>query len=332
MSETILILGGGSWGTALAGLLAGNGHRVALWEYDPAQRDALRRDRENKKYLPGSKLPETVTVIDDPLALASPAGAVLAAPSQAIRATARAFAPALKTAGWVVCAAKGLEEKTFKRLSEVIGEELGGAVPVGALSGPSHAEEVVLGIPTSVVAAFADGGIAKRVQEIFSNSRFRVYTNSDLAGVELGGALKNIIAIATGIGDGLGLGDNTRAALITRGLAEITRMGVALGARRETFMGLAGLGDLVVTCTSRHSRNRRLGELIGRGATLAAAQTELTMVAEGVPTCAAAHALARARGLTMPITAEVHRCLFEGGSPRAAVTNLMTRALGEETV
>lgn len=332
MSDTILILGGGSWGTALAGLLAGNGHRVALWEYDPAQRDALRRDRENRKYLPGTKLPETVTVIDDPLAAASPAGAVLVVPSQAVRATARAYAPALKSAGWVVCAAKGLEEKTFKRLSEVIGEELGGAVPVGALSGPSHAEEVALGIPTSVVASFPDGGVAKRVQEIFSNARFRVYTNPDLAGVELGGALKNIIAIATGIGDGLGLGDNTRAALITRGLAEITRMGMALGARRETFMGLAGLGDLVVTCTSRHSRNRRLGELIGRGASLAQAQTELTMVAEGVPTCAAAHALARARGLTAPITAEVHRCLFEGGGARAAVTNLMTRALGEETL
>lgn len=331
MAATLAVLGGGSWGVTLARLLADNGQAVRLWEFDAALRAALAATRENTRCLPGVQLPESVTVIDGPAAAAGCTGVVVAVPSVAVRATAQAFAAVMAAAEWTVSASKGLEGGTLRRLSEVIAGAAGcDPARVGALSGPSHAEEVSAGLPTSVTMAFSDLARARAARAVFATASFRVYANDDLAGVELGGALKNIIAIATGIGDGLGFGDNTRAALITRGLREMERLGVALGARAETFAGLSGLGDLVVTCTSRHSRNRRFGEYLGRGDSPAQALARMTMVAEGVPTCAAAYDLARQHDLRMPITAEVYRILHEGQPARLAVENLMGRQLTDE--
>lgn len=325
---TLLVLGGGSWGTALAALLASRGQAVALWEYDAARREELRRTRGHRA-LGALRLPDTVTLLDGPAAGA--AGVVVAVPSHTVRATAALFAAAIAAAPWTVSAAKGIEENTFCRMSEAIVQGAGAdPARVGALTGPSHAEEVAADLPTSVVAAFPALALARSVQETFSTPRFRVYAADDLPGAELGGALKNVMAIASGIADGLGCGDNARAALMTRGLREMVRLGTALGARAETFAGLSGMGDLIVTCTSRHSRNRRLGELLGRGVPLADAAAELGMVAEGVRTCAAVHALAQARGLALPVTAEVHGILYDGQPPRAAVENLMRRTLADE--
>ncbi|HNW91853.1 MAG TPA: NAD(P)H-dependent glycerol-3-phosphate dehydrogenase [bacterium] len=327
----LLVLGGGSWGVTLARLLAGRGHTVQLWEYDPALRAALRTTRANPRCLPGVLLPPAVAVIDGPEEVATVAGALMVVPSTAVRATAARFCAPLAAADWTVSAAKGLDGNSLLRLSAVIAAAADcDPARVGALSGPSHAEEVSAGIPTSVTVAFPGLALARTVRDLLTTPRFRIYANDDLPGVELGGALKNVIAIATGISDGLGFGDNTRAALITRGLREMERLGVAQGARAETFAGLSGLGDLVVTCTSRHSRNRQLGEYVGRGDTLAQALARMTMVAEGVPTCSAAQALARQLGLRMPITDEVCRILHEGQPARAAVENLMGRQPTDE--
>jgi len=328
----LAILGAGSWGTALAVLLAPQA--PWLWEHRPDRAAALQRQRENARYLPGVSLPGSVQVTHD-LATAARASAalVIAVPSHAVRLLARRLAALpLPPQQIVVNAAKGLELETGKRLLEVLGEELPHSAPlVVSLVGPSHAEEVARGMPTTVVVAGSDESALRRVQDLFSTETFRVYTNTDAIGVELAVALKNVIAIAAGVMDGLGFGDNSRGALLTRGLAEMTRLGVALGARPETFAGLAGLGDLVTTATSRHSRNRNLGEAIGRGTSLATALAAIGQVAEGVGTTRAALQLARAHGVEMPITAQVHDILFEGKDPRLALRDLMLRAPKAET-
>ncbi len=329
----IAVLGAGSWGTALAVLLAGKGYDVALWGRDRRLIEGLREARENTRYLPGVWLPEGVRVTADLQEALHRAGVVvLAVPSHAFREVVRLANPLLGTGTVVVNAAKGLEEGSLARLSQVFAEVAGPGrlARFVVLSGPSHAEEVGRRLPTAVVVAGPDPVVAEYVQELFMTAFFRVYTNPDLVGVELGGALKNIIALGTGIADGLGLGDNTRAALMTRGLAEITRLGVALGANPLTFAGLTGVGDLIVTCTSMHSRNRRAGMAIGRGATLEQALGEVRMVVEGVRTTVAAYRLAARHSVSMPITEQIYRVLFEGLPPRAAVANLMTRTRTQE--
>jgi glycerol-3-phosphate dehydrogenase (NAD(P)+) len=319
------VLGLGSWGTALAVHLAQGGHPVRGWTHDPAQRGALARERENRKYLPGLPLPESLQIVDDiPSALEGAELILLAVPSFAVREIARDAAARLAGRP-VVNAAKGLESTSHLLMHQVLAEELGAEHPVASLVGPSHAEEVAQNHPTAVVAASRDAEVALTVQDVFSDESLRVYTNDDLLGVELAASLKNVIALASGIAAGLGYGDNTSGALLTRGLAEMTRLGVALGARPETFFGLAGVGDLITTCTSRHSRNRRVGEAIGRGQSLEQAMAGMTMVAEGVRTTGAARDLAAATRVDMPIVDRVHAVLYEGESPREAIRVLMAR-------
>ncbi len=316
----IQIIGAGGWGLALARLLALNHHRVRLWCREEDAPDRLRETRESPAYLPGVRLPEAVEVsreVDPDCDLA-----VLAVPSHAMRAVVGRFR--LSPRAIRVSVAKGIENDTLLRMSEVITEMTPG-VSVVALSGPSHAEEVGRGLPASVVAAGVDAAACVRVQEAFFGPAFRVYTSPDIVGVELGGALKNIVAIAAGACDGLGLGDNAKAALITRGLAEIARLGVACGAEALTFAGLSGMGDLVVTCTSRHSRNRRVGEAVARGKTLAEVSAASPMVAEGVRTTRSACALARRYRVEMPITEAVYHVLFDGAPVREVLEALMLR-------
>lgn len=323
------VLGGGSWGTALALLLEGNGHEVRVWEFDANQCGLVNRERENKKFLPGIPIPDGLVFSNDIAFVVDGAGALLfAVPSRHFRATARsAVAAGLSLEAPVVIATKGLEDKSLLRMSQIMAEEhpSGEGAQATVLVGPSHAEEVSRGIPTAVVAASANESIATRAQDLFMSENFRVYTNTDVVGVELGVAVKNVIAVAAGICDGLGFGDNTKGALLTRGLAEIVRLGVTLGARRETFFGLAGVGDLITTCLSRHSRNRHVGEQIGRGRTLKEVLEEMVMVAEGVDTARAALTLAAANGVEMPITEQVNAVLFEEKDPTAAIRELMTR-------
>lgn len=325
---TLTILGAGSWGTALAVLLGPR--RPTLWDHVDTRAAAIQASRANERYLPGVRLPDGVRVTGHlSAALRGSDLLVIATPSHTVRELARRLCetPGFGPEQIVVNAAKGLEEATGKRMSEVLGEELPQAAGrIVSLVGPSHAEEVARGMPTTVVVAGPDADVLRRVQEVFSTETFRVYTNEDLLGVELATALKNVIAIAAGIADGLGFGDNTKGALLTRGLAEMARLGRVLGARPETFAGLAGLGDLVTTSISRHSRNRNLGEAIGRGATLADALASLGMVAEGVRTTRAVLEIGRARGLDMPITSQVYQLLFESKDPRQAIRDLMLRA------
>jgi glycerol-3-phosphate dehydrogenase (NAD(P)+) len=325
----LAVLGAGSWGTTLAVVLAENGHNVALWDHDAARAKRTGSARENAQYLPGVALPGGVTVTGElDAAVKDAAMVVFAVPSHTVRATAKTVSGSGRLAreAVVVTATKGLEEGSHERMSEILVEELRVARSrVVSLAGPSHAEEVSRRIPTSIVAAGAGEGECKAVQEAFGRPYLRVYTNDDIVGVELATALKNSIAIAAGILDGAGGGDNTKAALVTRGLAEITRLGVAMGARPETFSGLAGVGDLVVTCLSRHSRNRRVGEAIGRGERLEDALSKLGMVAEGVRTTRAAVELGRERGVELPIIEMVHRVLFEGHDPHEAIQMLMSR-------
>lgn len=319
------VLGLGSWGTALAAHLAVGGHAVRGWTHDPAQRAALARDRENRKYLPGLALPEGLAVVESPEeALDGAELKVLAVPSFAMRSLVREVAPALG-GGPIVNVAKGMEEGSYLLMHQVLAQELGPERPVVALVGPSHAEEVAQSFPTAVVAASRSEEAARIVQDAFSDESLRVYTNDDLLGAELAASLKNVIALASGIALGLGYGDNTLGALLTRGLAEMTRLGAARGARPETFFGLAGVGDLITTCTSRHSRNRRVGERIGRGDTLEEATRGMVMVAEGVRTTRAARDLAGAAGVEMPIVDRVHAVLYEGESPLEAIRVLMSR-------
>ncbi len=316
----IQVIGGGSWGLALTRLLALNGHVVRLWCRPEDRPEELRATRHSPFFLPEVKLPESVdvsaTIWEDADI------AVLAVPSHAMRAVAGQFVLSPKTIR--VNVAKGIENDSLLRMSQVI-RVASGTCPVVTLSGPSHAEEVGRDLPASVVVAGEDEGVCRMVQEAFSAATFRVYTSPDITGVELGGAIKNVIAIAAGICDGFALGDNAKAALITRGLAEMARLGVAMGSDPLTFSGLSGMGDLIVTCMSRHSRNRAVGEQIAQGKTLAEIQGSSPMVAEGVRTARSVCALARRQHIEMPISRQVYGILFEGVNPREAVSALMQR-------
>ena len=332
-TKQIAVLGAGSWGTALAVLLAEAGHAVTLWARREEAAERIRRERHNPSYLPDVAIPEDVRVTAD--LEASVEGAdlwLVATPSQSVREVARRVAPLARRDLVVVSVAKGIENGTLLTTTQVLADVLE-AVPrgrIGVLYGPSHAEEVAEGKPTTVVAAAPDPDVAAAIQATFMAPSLRVYVNEDVIGVEIAGSAKNVLAIAAGISDGVGYGDNTKAAIVTRGIAEIKRLGLAMGAEAATFSGLAGIGDLVVTCMSRHSRNRALGEAIGRGTSLAEAEGELRMVAEGVRTTASVHALAERHGVEMPITAAVHAVLFEGQRPEEAVDALMGREAKHE--
>ena len=316
----IQVIGAGSWGLALARVLANNHHTVRLWCREEDDPDLLRKTRESKVFLPGVLLPDSIDVsreIDPDAEIA-----VLAVPSHAMRTVVAEHTLSPDTIR--VSVAKGIENDTLLRMSEVIGQVTPGG-PVVTLSGPSHAEEVAHDLPASLVVAGNDHDICKKVQAAFLSNCFRTYTSTDIVGVELGGSLKNVIAIAAGVCDGLGLGDNAKAALITRGLAEIARLGVACGAEPITFAGLSGMGDLIVTCESQHSRNRAVGQAIAEGKTLDEILGATAMVAEGVRTTRSAQALSEKHRVDMPITHAAHDLLFNGATPTDAITALMTR-------
>jgi len=332
--DKVCILGAGSWGTAQAILLAQNNHRVALWGRAEDGVGLIAEKRENRQYLPGVVIPPQVTVTDNlENALQDACLLVLAVPSQTLREVLNKAKDYLPTGAYVVNTAKGLEISTGMRLSQVSEAVLGPSIMerYAVLSGPSHAEEVAREIPTVVTVASICKNTACLVQDCYMSPAFRVYTNPDLAGVELGGALKNIIALATGVSYGLGFGDNTMAALMTRGLTEMIRMGVALGGDPRTFSGLSGMGDLVVTCGSRHSRNRRAGELIGQGVSLDDTLQRIGMVVEGAHTCRVVHRMASEMNIDMPITRACYQTLYEQKEPREAVLNLMQRQKRHET-
>ena len=319
------VLGAGSWGTALALLLDKNGHDVTVWSIDQAEVEMLDREREHKSKLPGVKLPQTMKFTNEiQEAITDQDFMVLAVPSPFTRATAKKMAPFVKEGQKIVNVAKGIEESTLMTLSEQIEEEIPQA-NVAALSGPSHAEEVSRELPTTVVVGAETEETAIYLQKIFMNDVFRVYTSPDIKGIELGGSLKNVIALAAGVADGLGYGDNTKAALITRGIAEITRLGVKMGGKLESFTGLTGIGDLIVTCASKHSRNRKAGVLIGEGMTMEEAMAEVKMVVEGVYSAKAARELAEKYEVSMPIVEKVNQVLFEGKPAKDAVSELMMR-------
>jgi glycerol-3-phosphate dehydrogenase (NAD(P)+) len=331
MQTGFAILGDGAWGTAISLLLAQNPrHRVTLWSAREDNGRLLRERRENVRLLPGVPIPTAVELTTDVRQAVTGADLWVAAiPTVYLRPTLERVRHLVRPTVPVLSLAKGLEIDTFLRPTEVLTQLLG-VERVAVLSGPSHAEEVSRGLPTSVVVASQDLELARWIQHAFRTERFRVYTNLDPIGVELAGALKNVIGIAAGICDGLGLGDNAKSALLTRGLVEMTRFGVARGAEPQTFFGLAGLGDLITTCVSRHGRNRRVGELLAQGQRWADVQQSMVNVAEGVYTARSVHERARQMGLDMPITAEVYRVLYEGKDPRTAVDDLMLRLPREE--
>ncbi|MCD8068142.1 MAG: NAD(P)-dependent glycerol-3-phosphate dehydrogenase [Lachnospiraceae bacterium] len=319
------VIGAGGWGTALSVLLAQNQHEVTLWSIVDAEVLMLRESREQKEKLPGVILPESVTVTGDLEASVKDMDlVVLAVPSVHIRSTAARCARYVRQGQVVLNVAKGIEEATLLPMADVIEQELPQA-DVAVMSGPTHAEEVGIGMPTTIVVGAKSRKTAAFIQNIFMNEWFRVYISSDMLGIELGGSLKNVVALAAGIADGLGYGDNTKAALITRGLAEISRLGIAMGGKAETFGGLTGMGDLIVTCASVHSRNRRAGYLIGQGYTCEQAMAEVKMVVEGVYSARAAIQLGQKYGVRLPIIEEVNAVLFEGRSALEAVSNLMLR-------
>ena len=320
----ITVLGSGGWGTALAVLLAEKGEQVSLWSHRPQQAAVLRETGENPR-LPGVKLPPDLRCMDTMESLRESELVVFAAPSFAVRETARQAAALLRDGTVLVSAAKGIEKGTSLRMTEIIGEETGGRCPTAALSGPSHAEEVGRGAPTGCVAAARDLETARFVQEAFMTPRFRVYTNEDIVGVELGAALKNVLALCCGVSDGMGMGDNTKALLMTRGMTEMARLGVALGGRKETFAGLSGMGDLIVTCTSMHSRNRRCGILIGQGKPVQAAIAEIGAVVEGYFAAYSACQLARKTGVEMPVCESAYAVLYEGKPVEHVLEQLLNR-------
>lgn len=325
------VLGAGSWGTALSLLLNKNGHQVKLWSALEDEVKLLQEKREHPNKLPGVHIPEDVEITSDlEGCLKDPDVVVLAVPSPFTRSTAKQMAPFVKEGQIIVNVAKGVEEKTLMTLSEIISQEIPVA-DVCVLSGPSHAEEVGREIPTTCVVSAETRKTAEYLQGIFMSPVFRVYTTPDILGVELGGALKNVIALAAGTADGLGYGDNTKAALITRGIAEIARLGTKMGARIETFYGLSGIGDLIVTCASVHSRNRKAGYLMGQGRTMKQAMDEVQMVVEGVYSAKAAKSLAQKYEVDMPIIMEVNKVLFEDKSAADAVRDLMVRDKKVET-
>ncbi|MCC6442880.1 MAG: NAD(P)-dependent glycerol-3-phosphate dehydrogenase [Armatimonadetes bacterium] len=328
-TSRVSVFGAGSWGTALAVLLARKGIEVCLWGRDPEQMALMRRERANRRYLPGASFPDTLR-LSDHLDEAAAFGemAVLAVPSSGMEAMADSLGSAPLAARAVVSAAKGLHGETGERMSRVIARRL--APPLAVLSGPNLAVELARQVPTATVIASEDKETARQAQQAFRTPLFRVYTSSDVVGVELGGSLKNIIAIAAGIGDGLGYGNNTKATLMTRGLAEMTRLGVASGANPQTFLGLAGVGDLVATCASPLSRNWKVGDALGRGLPMEEALASTGQVAEGVPTTRAACRLAEKAGVDMPITAALYRILYENTPLRTAIADLMSREGREE--
>jgi glycerol-3-phosphate dehydrogenase (NAD(P)+) len=330
VAETITIIGDGGWGTALALLVFENGHDARIWSKFPSYAAEVAASRENVKFLPGFPIPLGILVTSDAgAALAGATLVVVAVPTQFIRDTLTGIKPHF-AANRVVSVAKGLEKGTLSRPSEIIAS-VTAPERIAVLAGPSHAEEVARGLPASVVSASKDLAFAREVQAVFSNQRFRAYANTDPLGVELCGAVKNIIAIAAGISDALGFGDNAKAALLTRGLVEIVRLGSRLGAASDTFYGLAGLGDLITTSVSPYGRNRHVGMEIGSGKKLKDVLAHMEQVAEGVETTKAVLELAKRLGVEMPITAEVYRILFENKDPRQAVVDLMVRSLKDES-
>ena len=325
------IVGAGAWGTALADLVARNGQRVVLWARETDVVADVNANHTNSRFLKGAALSPSLTATDDLAAALKDANTItFVAPSHVLRAVIRSAAHAVRDDAILIVATKGIERESFALMTEIVAQELPGRAVV-ALSGPSFAAEVAQRQPTAVVAASREEGAARRTQQLFSSAEFRVYTQRDVVGVELGGALKNVMAVATGVLDGLGLGFNPRAALITRGLAEMTRLGVALGAEPRTFAGLAGMGDLVLTCTGSLSRNRTVGVEIGQGRPIAEVLHARETIAEGVITTQSAHALAMSRGVEMPIVRTMHRILFEAMPPRDAIAELMARALRAES-
>lgn len=319
------VLGAGSWGTALSLLLYNNGHEVVLWSVIESEVQMLREKRQHESKLPGVKLPDDMEISSDlAYSVEGKDLLVLAVPSPFTRSTAHSMRELVKKGQIIVNVAKGIEETTLMTLNEIIEQEIPQA-DVAVLSGPSHAEEVGRGLPTTCVSSARSRKTAEYVQEIFMSPVFRVYTSPDILGVELGGALKNVIALAAGTADGLGYGDNTKAALITRGIAEIARLGIEMGANFQTLYGLSGMGDLIVTCASVHSRNRKAGYLMGQGYTMDEAMKEVKMVVEGVYSAKAAKQLADKYQVEMPIVEEVNKVLFEGKSAKDAVTDLMLR-------
>ena len=319
------IMGAGSWGTALALLLHKNGRQVTVWSISEEEVRILSEKREHVSKLPGVKIPEDMVFTTDvESTLKGKDFIVLAVPSPFTRNTARSMSPYIMDGQIIVDVAKGIEESTLMTLSQQIEQEIPQA-DVAVLSGPSHAEEVGRGLPTSVVVGAKKEGTAKYLQEMFMSESFRVYTSPDMLGMELGGSLKNVIALAAGIADGLGYGDNTKAALITRGIAEIARLGVKMGGAVESFTGLTGIGDLIVTCASVHSRNRKAGYLMGQGRSMQEAMDEVQMVVEGVYSAKAAVKLGKKYGVSLPIIDKVSEVLFEGKDPREAVNELMLR-------
>jgi glycerol-3-phosphate dehydrogenase (NAD(P)+) len=331
MTTTFAILGAGAWGTAIGLVLARDPtHRVRLWSARPENAQILRERRENVRLLPGVPIPESIELTTDIAATVEGAELLISAiPTVHLRSALVPIAGHVGRDRPVLSLAKGLENESFLRPTEILRQVLH-VRDVAVLSGPSHAEEVARNLPTSVVVASDDLALARWLQQHFSTDRFRVYTNLDVIGVELAGALKNVIGIAAGISDGLGFGDNAKAALLTRGLAEMTRFGVALGAEPQTFAGLAGIGDLITTCMSRHGRNRHVGECLARGETMSQIVGRMTMVAEGIYTTRSVHQRATRMGLALPITAEVYRVLYENKDPLAAVNDLMVRPKTEE--
>ena len=328
----ITVVGGGSWGTALAALLAGKGYAVTMLMRDAGLAQAVHNRHENPRYLPGFTLPAGLAATIDPALALEGAGLIVwAIPCQSGRAVLKALRPWMPENPLIVSATKGIETAGLRRMEELVQEELAGLAPrYGVISGPSFAEEVMQDIPTAVVLACRDEQLCRRLQDVFSTGRFRAYAGFDVVGVELGGAVKNVIAIAAGMIDGLGLGHNTMAALITRGLAEISRLGLAMGAEARTFLGLSGVGDLTLTCTGGLSRNRHVGVELGQGRALAAIINDMHMVAEGVKTAPAVQELARRYNVDMPITAAVCQVLNGEVSPAGAVQQLMARALKME--
>lgn len=326
--KQVVVLGAGSWGTSLASVLVENGYDVTIWARRKSIVDEINEQHTNQKYLPGIRLSNKLVAESDlERAVVQKDLVVFVVPSQTMRATARKVKEMIDAQSIVVHASKGIERESLKRMSVVLQEELPAALHnrIVALSGPSHAEEVIRKIPTTVVVASASQALSEEVQAYFMNSAFRVYTNPDVIGIEIGGALKNIIAIAAGLAAGLGFGDNAKAALMTRGLAEIARLGKAMGAEPITFVGLAGVGDLIATCTSEHSRNWRAGYLLSQGKKLEQICSEMGMVIEGITTTQTAFELSQKYGVEMPITEQLFQVLFHGKSPNEAVSDLMNR-------
>ncbi len=326
MNITVAVSGG--WGTALAIHLCNNGHQVRLWSFSPQEIAVLKETGENP-LLKGVPLPKELELTSDPACVSGQDMVVIAAPSFPYRSVCKTLKPYITENTVLVSVTKGIEPDTQLRMSQIAEEVMGRTVAV--LSGPSHAEEVALGVPTGCVAACADRALAEKVQDAFMSDRFRVYVNTDVVGVELGAALKNVIALCAGISDGLGFGDNTKAMLMTRGLTEIARLGLALGAKQATFAGLAGVGDLIVTCTSMHSRNRRAGILIGQGVEPMEAMKQVGAVVEGYYAAQSAYFLGKAKGVDMPITRAAYEVLYEGADVKEAVGRLLHRSQGYET-